>query len=45
MKAVFDTNILIDYLLGNFAAYKELQLYRNPQISIITKCKLWLVFQ
>ncbi|AFC70890.1 PIN domain-containing protein [Rickettsia australis] len=40
MKAVF----VIDDLLGNLAAYKELQLYRNPQISIITKCKFWLVF-
>ncbi|ABV75306.1 hypothetical protein A1C_05270 [Rickettsia akari str. Hartford] len=42
MKAVFDTNILIDYLLGNLAAYEELQLYRNHQISIITKCKFWI---
>lgn len=40
MKAVFDTNILIDYLLGNLSAYNELQLYRNPQISIITKMEI-----
>lgn len=40
MKAVFDTNILIDYLSGNLLAYKELKLYKNPQISIITKMEI-----
>lgn len=36
MKAVFDTNILIDYLNGIDAAKGELARYRSPQISIIT---------
>ena len=36
MKAVFDTNILIDYLNGFEAASKELFLYQIRIISIIT---------
>jgi hypothetical protein len=40
MKAVFDTNILIDYLLGNSLANKEIVQYKNPQISIITKMEI-----
>ncbi len=36
MKAVFDTNILVDYLKGVSAAREELQQYRIRQISIIT---------
>ena len=36
MKALFDTNILIDYLNGILAAKKELALYRTHAISIIT---------
>jgi len=40
MKAVFDTNILIDYLLGYPAARKEIQQYNDPQISIITKMEI-----
>ena len=36
MKAVFDTNILIDYLNGIEAAKAELARYRTRQISIIT---------
>ena len=36
MKAVFDTNILIDYLNGIEAAKAELARYRARQISIIT---------
>jgi hypothetical protein len=40
MKAVFDTNILIDYLLGYPEARVELQQYSNPQISIITKMEI-----
>jgi hypothetical protein len=36
MKAVFDTNILIDYLNGIEAAQKELSQYRDRQISVIT---------
>ena len=37
MNALFDTNILIDYLLGFDNAKKEIEQYDNPQISIITK--------
>ena len=36
MKAVFDTNILIDYLNGIDAAREELARYRVRLISIIT---------
>lgn len=40
MKAVFDTNILIDYLVGNPLAKKELEQYQSPKISIITKMEI-----
>ena len=36
MKALFDTNILIDYLKGSEPAQAELARYRQPLISIIT---------
>jgi predicted nucleic acid-binding protein len=36
MKAVFDTNILIDYLVGVEGARRELALYTRPLISVIT---------
>ena len=36
MKALFDTNILIDYLNGIPAAQEELARYENTQISAIT---------
>lgn len=36
MKAVFDTNILVDYLNGITAARTELAQYSTRQISIIT---------
>jgi len=36
MKALFDTNILIDYLNGNEAARIELAHYAQPLISSIT---------
>ena len=36
MRAVLDTNILVDYLAGIEAAKKELQRYRQPMISRIT---------
>ena len=36
MKALFDTNILIDYLNGIPAAKRELDLYESHAISIIT---------
>ena len=40
IKAVFDTNILIDYLAGYREAKEELALYEQPQISIITKMEI-----
>lgn len=36
MKALFDTNILIDYLNGNPAAETEFGRYRARSISVIT---------
>jgi predicted nucleic acid-binding protein len=36
VKAVLDTNILIDYLQGSPAARTELALYDQPAISAIT---------
>ena len=36
MKAVFDTNILVDYLNGEKAAAEELALYEERHISVIT---------
>ena len=36
MKALFDTNILIDYLNGIAPAKKELELYEEQSISIVT---------
>jgi predicted nucleic acid-binding protein len=36
MKALFDTNILIDYLNGIPAAKKELDLYESHAVSIVT---------
>ena len=36
MNAVFDTNILIDYLNGEAAALEELSRYRSRFISVIT---------
>ena len=36
MKALFDTNILIDYLKGVESAQVELARYRQPLISIVT---------
>lgn len=41
MKALLDTNILIDYLSGVKAAKKELALYPDKAISIIT----WMEIQ
>ena len=40
MKATFDTNILIDYLIGHDEAKIEIEQYNNPQISIITKMEV-----
>ncbi|MDQ6958812.1 MAG: type II toxin-antitoxin system VapC family toxin [Mariprofundaceae bacterium] len=40
MKALFDTNILIDYLNGIEAARDELALYDKPSISSITWMKV-----
>jgi predicted nucleic acid-binding protein len=36
MKAVFDTNILVDYLNGIPAAQRELEQYEEVAISIVT---------
>ncbi|WP_231737780.1 type II toxin-antitoxin system VapC family toxin [Terracidiphilus gabretensis] len=36
MKAVLDTNILIDYLNGHPAAQQEFARYAHPAISVIT---------
>ena len=36
MKAVFDTNILVDYLNGISAASRELDQYEEIAISIVT---------
>jgi len=40
MKAVFDTNILIDYLNGFKQAKKELSLYDEKIISVITQIEV-----
>ena len=40
MKAVFDTNILIDYLQGDSRAKTEIAKYSNPLISIVTWIEL-----
>jgi predicted nucleic acid-binding protein len=40
MKALFDTNILIDYLLGKTEAKKEIFQHEQPYISIITKMEI-----
>jgi hypothetical protein len=36
VKALFDTNILIDYLNGVRAARKEIERYRGAAIGIVT---------
>jgi hypothetical protein len=36
MKAVFDTNILVDYLNGVSAANREIEHYEEIDISIVT---------
>lgn len=40
MKAVFDTNILIDYLQGSMQAQQELSNYTSLAISVITWMEL-----
>ena len=40
MKAVFDTNILVDYLSGIEEAKSELNLYKTKLISIITQIEI-----
>lgn len=42
MKAVFDTNILVDYLNGIEAAQVELNRYRSKMISVITQIEVLL---
>jgi len=36
LRALFDTNILIDYLNGVEAAKAEIALYKSPAISVIS---------
>ena len=36
MRAVIDTNILIDYLQGQSQADAELALYQSPAISVVS---------
>lgn len=36
MRALFDTNILIDYLNGIDAAREEIERYREPLISLVS---------
>ncbi|MBS0619510.1 MAG: type II toxin-antitoxin system VapC family toxin [Spirochaetes bacterium] len=40
MKAVFDTNILIDYLNADKRAKKELDLYERRLISLVTQIEI-----
>lgn len=40
MKAVFDTNILIDYLNGVDAAAAELELYDERLVSVVTQIEI-----
>lgn len=40
MKTLFDTNILVDYLQGIEKASNELNQYKDPQISVITKMEI-----
>ena len=40
MKAVFDSDVLIDYLQGLPQAREELARYRQPHYSIITFMEL-----
>ncbi len=42
MKAVFDTNILVDYLGGSEAARAELARYRVRLLSIVTVIELMM---
>lgn len=40
MKALFDTNILVDYLSGVKEAKKELSLYETRLVSVITQIEV-----
>jgi len=42
LKAVLDTNILIDYLSGYEEASKEIKLFKEPAISIISWMEVWV---
>ena len=42
MKAVFDTNILIDYLNGETQAKTEIALYEKHLISLVTQIEILL---
>jgi predicted nucleic acid-binding protein len=40
VKAVFDTNILIDYLNGETQAKTEIALYEKRLISLVTQIEI-----
>jgi len=40
VKAVFDTNILVDFLHGSADAAAELALYQSPSISVVSWIEL-----
>jgi predicted nucleic acid-binding protein len=40
VKALFDTNILLDFLKGSEAAHRELSLYSDRAISIVTRMEV-----
>lgn len=42
LKTVLDTNILIDYLSGYKEAEKEISLYKESAISIISWMEVWV---
>jgi predicted nucleic acid-binding protein len=45
MRALFDTNILIDYLNGDQRAKKEMELYDFQAISLITYIEILVGLQ
>lgn len=40
VKAILDTNILVDYLRGEERARREIDRYRTPAISLITRMEI-----
>ncbi len=43
MRALFDSNNLIDYLAGVAAARTEVSRYEQPAISVITRIEVMLL--